>query len=347
MEVDDRAARGREAALEVRRSKKQNRQAAVRKLEERGVPRMKMRAELKALGFTGSQGKPISQGTLWNDLQDLGYGQRRPRKYPKPEPRECKHPDCHVIFTPDASQLAKGDGRFHSPLCARRSPEGRKVGRTAATERHRVADEELERLNAAGLVNTRQAADELGVTESTLYDRYAEVLAPVEHRLVDGEQLRLVRERDVKALARERLVSPWVAYYKNPTNYLMHAAKLDVPLERARHLLERREEASKRHRLIRIGTGRPKGTGPPAYHYEWAEAFWELEAELREQYDLNHHPEDPPPAKWEVAILVALDDYIDHPERWKYAPEEQRRPAADRVWTAVKALQIAQSETRT
>jgi hypothetical protein len=50
----DYGARGRAAALEVRRSKKQERQAAVRNLEKRGVPRMQMRAELKSLGFTGS-----------------------------------------------------------------------------------------------------------------------------------------------------------------------------------------------------------------------------------------------------------------------------------------------------
>ncbi len=49
--MDD-AARSREAALAVRRSKKEKRQAVVDELEKLGVPRMQMRDELKQLGFT-------------------------------------------------------------------------------------------------------------------------------------------------------------------------------------------------------------------------------------------------------------------------------------------------------
>jgi hypothetical protein len=328
MELDD-AARGRQAALAVRRSKKQRRQAAVRELEERGVPRMQMRAQLERLGL------PASQGTLWNDLKDLGYGQRRPRKHPKPEPRTCE--ECGATFTPkDASQDARGYGKLCSERCRRR-----RGGRRATAERHRRADEELARLNAEGYLSTRQAAGELGVAESSLY----EILPPAERRLVEGEQLRLVRANDVKALARERLASPWVSYYDDPANYLIHAGKLDVPLDRARSLLDTRQEARRRHRRIRVGTGRPKGTGPPAYHFDWAEAFWQFEAEMQETYESYHVDGDPPPTKWEVAILVAVADYGAHPERWSYSPEQNRRAAADRVWTALKALQSAQSET--
>ena len=83
MQVDDKAARGREAALRVRRRKKKDRQAAVRELEERGAPRMQIRSDLAALGFK------VSQSTVQNDLADLGYGQRRPRK-----PRSRSHDDA-------------------------------------------------------------------------------------------------------------------------------------------------------------------------------------------------------------------------------------------------------------
>jgi hypothetical protein len=182
MEVDD-AARGREAALKVRRSKKQERQAEVRELEERSVPRMQMRAELERLGFK------VSQGTLWNDLQELGYGQRRPRKHPKPEPRRCE--ECGEIFTPkDASQDARGYGKLCSDRCRRRRGGGR------ATERHRRADKELAHLNTDGYLIMRQAAAEVGVAESTMH-RYAELgyFETVGQRSVEGERWTLV-ERD-------------------------------------------------------------------------------------------------------------------------------------------------------
>src|SRR5262249_3290029 len=161
----------------------------------------------------------------------------------------------------------------------------------------------------------------LRVTESTLYERYADVL-PVERRLVEGEHLRLMRTRDVKALARKRAASPRVAHYDDPGSWFVHLQRLDVSATRARQLLAAREAARKRHRRIRVGTGRPKSLGPPVYHFEWAEAFWLVEAELRERYELHHLDGDPPPTRWEVALLVASADYDDHPERWTYSPEE-------------------------
>jgi hypothetical protein len=162
----DHGARGREAALRVRRSKKQERQAAARELEERGVPRMQMRAELERLGFKASH------GTLWNDLQELGYGQRRPRKHAKPEPRECA-PDCQVVFTPAGDQVARGGGRYCSSLCARRSPESREGASWSAQDLHHRADEKLAGLNEAGYLILRQAAAEVGIAESTVH-RYVE-----------------------------------------------------------------------------------------------------------------------------------------------------------------------------
>lgn len=321
------------------------RQAAVRELEERCVPRMQMRAELKRLGF------PISQSQLQLDLAELGYGQRRPRKHPKPKPRQCLNrgdPDCphhehDGWFTPkDASQVARGDGWCCSPLCARRSPAGRDVGRKAATARHQRADEELAGLNEDGYMSTRQAAEWLGIAESSLY----EILPPVERRLVEGEQLRLVRERDVKALARERLASPWVSYYDDPANYVVHLDSLGVPVARARLLSDARREARKRHGRVRIGTGRPKGAGPPDYHHEWAARFASLKTEMDALYVVYHVDGDPPPTNLGVALLVAEDDHAEYPDRWVYDPRERADNAARRVWKAVKPLVSAVTETR-
>jgi DNA invertase Pin-like site-specific DNA recombinase len=83
-EGDEAKARGREAALVVRRSKKQERQAAVRKLYP-GLSTTNIAAELGC-----------AQSTIANDVKELDLsapvGPRR--KHPKPEPRECAHPDC-------------------------------------------------------------------------------------------------------------------------------------------------------------------------------------------------------------------------------------------------------------
>jgi hypothetical protein len=194
----DNAARGREAALAIRRSKKEQRQAAVRELEERGVPRMQMRAELERLGFRASQ------GTLWNDLQELGYGQRRPRKHAPAEPRECAHPECSVVFTPAADLVARGGGRYCSPLCARRSPDSREWAREGMTYMHEEADRELARLNADGYLSLRQAAADVRVAENTLH-RYAELgcLRTEPKRLISGEWLRPVRRDELRRFKRE------------------------------------------------------------------------------------------------------------------------------------------------
>lgn len=103
-------ARGREAALAVRRAKKAERLDRVRALEEAGVPRMQMRDELKRLGFR------ISQRQLQDDLRELGYGHRLARKHPPPAPRSCE--TCGEEFTPDGHQASQpGWGRFCSRAC--------------------------------------------------------------------------------------------------------------------------------------------------------------------------------------------------------------------------------------
>jgi hypothetical protein len=175
MADNDDAARGREAALKVRKGKVTARRAKVAEL----YPAHSTTEIAEMLGWR--------QSTIANDVKALGIsapvGPRR--KYPKPEPRECR--TCGKTFPPhDASQVARGDGRYCSRLCARRSPEGREVGRRAATERHQRAEEELARLNGAGYLIIRQVAAERKVTESAVSQWITRGLLKAERRVIDG-----------------------------------------------------------------------------------------------------------------------------------------------------------------
>ena len=159
----------------------------VQTLEEAEVPRTEMPARLG-----------ISQSQLYLDLDELGYPERRPRKHPKPEPRECR--TCGKTFTPpDASQVTRGDGNHCSPLCARRSPDSRKWAREGMAYMHAEADQELARLNVAGYLSMRQAAERLRIAESTLH-RYRELgyLATEPKQLVSGEWVRPVRKAELE-----------------------------------------------------------------------------------------------------------------------------------------------------
>jgi hypothetical protein len=80
--------------------------------------------------------------------------------------------------------------------------------------------------------------------------------------------------------------------------------------------------------------GRPHAT----YHGELAAMFRKRKAELCARYAAYHVDGDRPPSNLGVALMVAIDDYARHPERWKYDPEKHPENAARRVWKAVKPL---------
>lgn len=176
-----------------RGQEKAERLERVRELEEAGVPRTEMPERLG-----------ISQSQLYLDLHELGYPERRPRKHPPAEPRECAHPECSVVFTPAADLMARGGGRYCSPLCARRSPASREWAREGMASMHEEADRELARLNADGYLSMRQAAKEVRVAETTLH-RYVELdlLKTEPKRLVSGEWLRLLRRDELERFKRE------------------------------------------------------------------------------------------------------------------------------------------------
>jgi hypothetical protein len=184
---DDGAARGREAALKVRRMKLSDRRARVAELYP----------ELSTTEIAAELG--CAQSTIANDIIALGIsapvGPRR--KYPEPEPRQCE--ECGVTFRPTASQIERGYGKLCSEECKRH-----RGGRRATTERHARADERLERMNAAGYLTMRQTADEIKCAESAL-QRYVELgyLAVGSLKLIEGEWWRLVRREELERFKAE------------------------------------------------------------------------------------------------------------------------------------------------
>jgi hypothetical protein len=57
-----------------------------------------------------------SVSTVVRELEALGVERRR-RKHPAPEPRVCARDGCDVVFTPTATQVLKGFGKFCSREC--------------------------------------------------------------------------------------------------------------------------------------------------------------------------------------------------------------------------------------
>jgi hypothetical protein len=105
---------------------------------------------------------------------------------------------------------------------------------------------------------------------------------------------------------------------------------LELAREAERKCVERNARAAKN----RVGTGRSKCE----YHHDWAAQFVKLKAEQLETHEWNHVPGDPPPTNLSVALLIAEDDFEQHPERWTYSPFDSPAEAELRVWMAVKPL---------
>jgi hypothetical protein len=123
---------------------------------------------------------------------------------------------------------------------------------------------------------------------------------------------------------------------------LTHGASAKEALRRADHVADQLEV----WRRIRIGTGRPKADGPPAFHWDWAHRFLELKAELDAQHEWFHLEGERPPSNHGVALLLAEDDVDGHaPGLWDYDPREFPAEASRRVWKAVKSLLNQGTET--
>jgi hypothetical protein len=219
--------------------------------------------------------------------------------------------------------------------------------------RHFKADAERLRdfCEKESLVTHERAADEiLLLPRSTLsYFR--------ERGRIEGRRIRVgaltATVYDLRALRQLGLTlrksqAAWDRRRRDPVAIFDRRRGLGASRDEARHHADRITEQLKAWGRTRVGTGRPKSAGPPAHHIAWAKRFVEITTELEERYavDIANGFDDPAPTKWEVALLVAYEDFDAHPDRWEYSPEDFPREAASRVWRAIKPLLIALPETR-
>jgi hypothetical protein len=139
----------------------------------------------------------IDKDVAW--LVEHGFVSRQPpgarRKYPKLGERECAC-GCGGRFTPASWEV---DRRYFSIPCARRdaTPLVRATARELLTEQHRLAAEEIARLNEVGYVTSSQFAAERKVTESTVSQWIARGLLKAERRNIEGEPHQLIRREEI------------------------------------------------------------------------------------------------------------------------------------------------------
>jgi hypothetical protein len=202
-------------------------------------------------------------------------------------------------------------------------------------------------LKDAGLWTREQTADYLCRAPGTVTHRQNRARLRAEIIRVGPLLYTGYRELDVKRLARDELRSslPWLSHFRDPEFVREWARDHGADRQRARELAELTRKRNREHARIRVGTGRPKADGPPAYHWDWTHRFLELKAELDERHAAFHVQGDPPPSSLGVAELVALEDFAQHPGRWEYDPGDRPDKASRRVWGAVKQLIQAVSET--
>lgn len=99
--------------------------------------------------------------------------------------------------------------------------------------------------------------------------------------------------------------------------------------------------AERRTKFIRRRTGRPARGAVPAHHTRWLERF----LEMHEYYERRACAGEEMPSLWSLHLIVAREDFADHPEDWSYDPDTMPREAADRVRKAIKPLLTERKET--
>jgi hypothetical protein len=144
--------------------------------------------------------------TIWQDVKALKLERRQAgarRKHPEPQERECANPDCDKRFTP---RSWAPEQRFHDIPCARAAQTTERVrerARELMTDHHRRAAEEIERLNAAGFLTSRQLAAERKVTESTVSQWISRGLLSAERRIIEGEPHQIVARSEFERFEAE------------------------------------------------------------------------------------------------------------------------------------------------
>jgi hypothetical protein len=203
-------------------------------------------------------------------------------------------------------------------------------------------------IEAEKLWTQGQASAFLGLSRPTFIHMENRGRIKSERRKIGTVLVRAYVPRDVRLLGVDLRASDraWDQRRRNPLAVYEWAIGHGTTRAEARARAEQATEQLAAWGRIRVGAGRPKSTGPPEYHLEWANRFAELEAELSASHQAFHVLGDAPPTKLGVAALVAEDDYAARPERWDYDPREVPGNAARRVWMAVKPLLNAVSGIR-
>jgi transcriptional regulator with XRE-family HTH domain len=202
-----------------------------------------------------------------------------------------------------------------------------------------------------GLWTVPMAADNLLFSVRSLGRYLGKDLPVLDRRRFGPLEVVILDPRDVKSFGRDRLeAKDGRAHIHDDPLVVYGWARTRYGEKRARELVSRAADRRRRLAKIRVGTGRPQAAGRPLHHVDWAELFVALKAELDDQYAAYHLADDPPPTNTEIARLVAYADFLAHPERWEYDPQELPIEAGKRVWKAVrevvKPLQTAETETR-
>jgi len=162
-----------------------------------------------------------------------------------------------------------------------------------------------------------------------------------EQRFAAGRSWWVFRPSDVRAFQRSRPVSRW----DNPgwvRRRVLNAGMVDRRAERegiakAEALERYLAEVEVRRRRP---AGRPPRTDAPAHHLDWFRRF----SEIRENHQSHACGGDRMPTDHRICLEVAIEDYLEHPERWEYEPAKLSREAADRVRNALKPLLIMRNE---
>jgi excisionase family DNA binding protein len=299
-----------------------------------------------------------SKTQVRRDLEACAVEVRPPGKqaiHPPAEARACQH--CGTVFTPEWGCL--DDRRFCGDPCAR----------AARARNLEVA------LEQNGLIGVGELAERLGVGERTAWEYIDRGLVPSKLISVEGalRPIRGITDAHAGRFVREWALGgdPRRRFWQNPDAVLARmertgeltqfAGARGLSLAEARAVVRDRVER-RRQLLARRRRGRKPAAGPPRRHIRWLQRFEELGKELRSEHRLREElglvEGEPVPRDWDVAEAVAEEDWLRHPEAWprEHYPASRHDPqaldrtssrsAADRVLTAIKRLQNAQTVIR-
>jgi transcriptional regulator with XRE-family HTH domain/AcrR family transcriptional regulator len=160
----------------------------------------------------------IPRSTVALYLAQAGVVMRPPggrRKHPRPRPRRCAH--CDRWFTPpDAAQVARGDGRFCTRLCARRDERARESTRAASVARHRALKAAADQIRAADdAMTTADVAEELRISPNTVLRYIRDGKLRAQLHAIEGERIYFIKRANFDRFKQEEWPRRWKAVEDN------------------------------------------------------------------------------------------------------------------------------------